>query len=150
MVVATEIMMDPRLEYEEPVARFHSLHCKFPFSSSNVPLDRKQKLMARGIMIALCVVFLAAPGKYGPALIHLLFHNFDFHLFTMAFVKKFYPDTAVTLLAWKSCGHTGDVTPFQSHIITYLGAQVRVFVSLLLKSDLQLAWVNGQSNSQAT
>ncbi|KAF8233802.1 hypothetical protein L208DRAFT_1265141, partial [Tricholoma matsutake] len=64
------------------------------------------------------------PIPLSPVLLHYFIHQSNLNAIHPLFLGNWYPDLHQLIQNWLTIGHTGDLTPFESHFIMYHDMQV--------------------------
>ena len=100
-------------------------------SSARGPSARGQSLATLGALTSLLIINGIAPVPLSPVLLHYFIHQSDLNAIHPSFLGNWYPDLRQLIQNWLAIGHTGDLTPFESHFITYHDMQVLCYQLLV-------------------
>jgi hypothetical protein len=105
---------------------FLTIRTLFPLSSS-VPPTRLLERKRLGAICGLLMINGQYPGRISPAIFQYLIHGSNFHSLNRTFIGEWFPNLRTLLLAFHAAGPEGDLSPFQSHFVTYHDVEVSHF-----------------------
>ncbi|KAJ7621563.1 hypothetical protein DFH06DRAFT_772897 [Mycena polygramma] len=103
-----------------------TLRTLFPAS---IPVPRQRLVEAKrlGAICGLLMVFGQFPAPISPAIFQYIVHGGNFHSLHEGFVGEWWPGLRAALLQLIAMGPEQDLTELQSHLITWLDAEVSTY-----------------------
>lgn len=112
--------------FSESIDKSCVLRALSPTVAAGVVSDQRRRDMSRlGALSGLMIIGGWKSGPLSPLFIYFLLYSCDFHCLTSDLVEEWHPGLACLITEWIEMGHTGDLTPFQSHLASYHDLQVR-------------------------
>lgn len=93
-------------------------------AAAAISAQRKADMMALGALVALTIIGGRRPGSLEPLFIYFLVYECDFNCLTQEVVEEWHPELAHMIKRWIQVGYNGDITPFESHLVSYHEIQV--------------------------
>ncbi|KAF7348848.1 hypothetical protein MVEN_01404800 [Mycena venus] len=112
----------------------------FP-SSVPVPAQRLTEAKRLGAICGLLMVFGQSPAPISPAIFQYIVHGGNLHSLPPSFISEWFSELRLQLLEFHAMGPDDDLTPFQSHLITYLNVEASAFQPRDLATHLSLGVV---------
>ncbi|KAF7339232.1 hypothetical protein MVEN_02001000 [Mycena venus] len=119
---------------------FLTLRTMFP-SSVPVPAQRLTEAKRLGAICGLLMVFGQSPAPISPAIFQYIVHGGNLHSLPPSFISEWFSELRLQLLEFHAMGPDDDLTPFQSHLITYLNVEASAFQPRDLATHLSLGVV---------
>lgn len=112
--------------FAEALDNFCTLRIQNPAAAASAVSTQRLKDMKKlGALVGLMVLGCLKPGRIEPLFIHYLVHDCNFHSLTQELVADWHPDLANLIKRWIQTGPSGDIHPFESHLMSYHDIQVR-------------------------
>ena len=111
--------------FAEALDDFCTLRTQNPAAAAAaISIQRKADMTKLGALVALMIIGGWTPGALDPLFVYFLVHECNFDCLTPEIVEEWHPELALMIKRWIQVGPNGDITPFESHLMSYHEIQV--------------------------
>ena len=111
--------------FSEALGSFCTLRTQNPAAAAAaISSQRKEDMMTLGALVALMIIGGWRPGSLEPLFVYFLVYDCNFECLTPEIVEEWHPELAHMIRRWIQVGPSGDITPFESHLVSYHEIQV--------------------------
>ena len=128
--------------FSEALGTFCTLRTQNPAAAAAaISAQRKVDMATLGALVALMIIGGWRPGSLEPLFIYFLVYDSNFDCLTPEVVEEWHPELARLIRRWIEVGPDGDITPFESHLVSYHEIQVcltRIYTAYEICSALSV------------